>query len=189
MVPGGGNRPTATSPSQMLASATLNTKAGNFIQTNWNTRNSGNNILVAECDFYMPSSDTSGRSMNFGITGDTGNLLSDIGYSGSSFFIFSTQSGLTGSIAGARDTWHHLSIALNYSTKTTNLFADGSLLGSVGYGASEIVNSIVLNSASGTGNFTEAYFDSFKATAVPEPMTFAVLGLGVVGFAMRRRNR
>lgn len=40
--------------------------------------------------------------------------------------------------------------------------------------------------ASGLGN---VYFDDFSVEAIPEPMTMAVLGLGALGLAARKRRR
>jgi hypothetical protein len=192
VINGGGSLPTPTSGTKMLASNGLNTNAGNFIQPAWNARTSGNDILIVEADLYIPSTDTSGRSLNCGISGNTGNMLCDIGYttSGNQFFIFSTVSGFGATVSGSRNAWHHLKFQLDFNAKTTDLFVDSGLLGTVAFGPTEGINSIFLNSVSGATP-PEAYWDSFKASAVstvPEPTSLGAIALGFGVFVVRRRK-
>lgn len=187
VVTGGGARPLADSPDKMLTNTGHNTTLLNFIQPSWEERQPGNNILVVECALYVSTLDTTGRSVNVGISSDLGHRLADIGFTnqGDQFFIFSDASGFLSGPAGARDKWHHLKFAMDFGTGKTDNFIDGVSVGTTLFATDEKVNSLYFNSI-GDVDSREGYWDSVNVTAVPEPASLLVAPLLL---ALRRRKQ
>jgi hypothetical protein len=182
--------PAPTSGANVLRSITLNQTVGNFIGPLWAARTAGKNILVAEIDFRSDSQDSTQRSLNFGISNDSADVLASIGYSttGNVLFTANSSSDFTAGPFVPRDTWVRLGIRLDTTSGGIQFFRDGVQIASSTVINPLTINSIFINSVTiFGGNPRGAYFDTMRVEAVPEPATMAAMLVGVA--ALRRRRR
>lgn len=187
VVTGGGARPVADSPDKMVTNTGHNSFLLNLIKPTWEERDLGKNTLVVECALYVSSLDTTGRSVNVGVSSDLGHRLADIGFTnqGDQFFIYSDASGFLSGPTGARDKWHRLKFAMDFGAGKTDNFIDGVAVGTTMFATDEKVNSLYFNSISDIDS-REGYWDSVNVTAVPEPATLLAAPLLL---ALRRRKQ
>ena len=113
-----------------------------------------------------------------------------IGYNfqggGSNYNVFSA-SGVTDSNVGFSSDFKTISLKRDTSTNYT-LSIDGTSFGSLTLANSTTaIDGIrVFNNTSGSGN--DVLFDNFTVTAVPEPSSAVLLGLGALALIFRRRK-
>jgi hypothetical protein len=97
--------------------------------------------------------------------------------------------------------WHTLAIDLDYSAHRYSFFVDGTPLGTFGFPSNVYTNvltrgSLLAYAAPDTATLHKAdyvaTFDNFSITAVPEPASLALAGVGVLfvglGWTVRRRE-
>lgn len=151
-------------------------------------------LLTLTAGIYVGSS-SSESSWQFGTTGSNG-----IGFAGGIDIEDGTDVvAITGSypVIGSitRDTWHTVSLTLNYATQTYSVSVDGSVLAS---GLSFCGNNFgTCNGAPvtsmgwdifdsfGGGNDLGA-MDNFVIASVPEPATWAMMLIGFAGLGFAR---
>lgn len=193
VVAGGGSIPTAYSGSQLLESNGSNgsDEVLDYIGPAWQARNAGNNTLEASARMYMISGDTTSRTVYMGLTSDSGQKLALVGfaYGTGQFFGFTTTTGMVFGPSLAQGEWHTVQFDAHLNTHTTDFYVDNTLFGS-GTFTDSTVNSLYLKSTPiDSGTIPGAFFDNVTAQAVPEPSSFAAIGVGLVGLLWSRRRK
>jgi hypothetical protein len=126
------------------------------------------------------------------LAGDTGFLV-QIGDIGGSYGFGNYNMGSAHHLPFANGVWHHLEVDLNFQSETMNGYVDGQLLGTLAINppspATQITGLQLYSYGSGTTP-QDVYFDNVSLSAVPEPSTSVMLGLGIVaffGYRLRKR--
>ncbi len=130
-----------------------------------------------------------GATVGFGMQNAGGDNLFEVFYTGGdSFFTFNDSSGAnmgtTGFTTDGLNFSFQLTGAAAYSATLGTEFRTGSLIAN---GDQAIAQIRVFNFNAGNGDANNIFFNNYGVSAVPEPSTAWLFGLGAVAFAIRRK--
>ncbi len=157
----------------------------------WAGRTVGNNIAVGSVDMFL---ETNMTTMGFhGLTVySSGGAIGGIFVNSSDGAIILLGNAQINAGTISRGTWTNIGIAIDFNTGTLSAIINGVSVGSVPFEPSwtpDIVD-IDLHASSGTTSTTSSsrmYTDNFLVRAIPTPGALALVGMGGLLAARRRR--
>lgn len=122
--------------------------------------------------------------------------IDDSSYNGGNVYLKLWQEGLyyydgTAHYIGdyAYDTWYKFNLNIDIPNNSYDIYRDGNLLvgGAPFRGSTTYLNRVCFGGT--TPGIVEGYLDDLRITAIPEPASLSLLGLGLFGLAGFRRKR